>query len=159
MKGKRGTKRALSSSKEGSSLPSGAKTPPPAPSGSPPPLKSPSEVSSRCPDSPMWEQGGFSGKAPVVDLSSSSDEGDLITDVSWDEEFSRRLCGDLNRDFLGLPGDGKIIILSDSNEEEEEVHEEKPANTKAVPCSAARSLAPTTSIDDADGAAKGDASD
>jgi hypothetical protein len=30
------------------------------------------------------------------------------------------LFGDLNRDFLGLLGDGKIIILSDSDEEEEE---------------------------------------
>jgi hypothetical protein len=30
------------------------------------------------------------------------------------------LFGDLNHDFLGLLGDGKIIILSDSDEEEEE---------------------------------------
>jgi hypothetical protein len=55
----------------------------------------------------------------VVDLSSSSDDGDLITDVSRDEEFTRRLFGDLNRDVLGSPGDVKIIILSDSDEEEE----------------------------------------
>jgi hypothetical protein len=62
---------------------------------------------------------GSSRKAPVVDLSSSSDDGDLITDVSRDEEFTRRLFGDLNRDVLGSPGDVKIIILSDSDEEEE----------------------------------------
>jgi hypothetical protein len=55
----------------------------------------------------------------VVDLSSSSDDGDLITDVSRDEEFTRRLFGDLNRDVLGSHGDVKIIILSDSDEEEE----------------------------------------
>jgi hypothetical protein len=70
----------------------------------------------------MWEQGGSSRKSPVVDLSSSYDERDLITDVSQDEEFTRIIFGDLNNNFLGLPGDGKIIILSDSDEEEEEVH-------------------------------------
>jgi hypothetical protein len=59
---------------------------------------------------------GSSGKAPVVDLSSPSDEGDLIADVSHDEEFTRRLFGYLNRDVLGPPGNNKIIILSDSNE-------------------------------------------
>jgi hypothetical protein len=59
---------------------------------------------------------GSSRKAPMVDLSSSSDEGDLITDVSRDEEFARRLFDDLNRDVLGPPGDDKIIILSDFDE-------------------------------------------
>jgi hypothetical protein len=67
----------------------------------------------------------------VVDLSSSSDEGDLITDVSWDEEFIKILFDDLNRDVLGLPGNGKII-LSDSDEEEEEVREEKTTGTEDV---------------------------
>jgi hypothetical protein len=62
--------------------------------------------------------GGSSGKAPAVDLSSSSDEECLITDTSCDEEVARRLFGDLNRDVLGPPGDGKIIILSHSDEEE-----------------------------------------
>jgi hypothetical protein len=85
MEDKRGTKRAHSPSKEGSPLPSGAKTPPPAPSGSPPPLKSLLEISSCCPSSPVWEQGGSSEKAQVVDLSLSSDEGDLIADVSCDK--------------------------------------------------------------------------
>jgi hypothetical protein len=77
-----------SPSKEGSPSPSCAKTPLPAPSGSPSSLKSLLEVSSRCPRSPVWEQGGSSGKDPVVDLSSSSDVGDLIADVSQDEEFA-----------------------------------------------------------------------
>jgi hypothetical protein len=64
----------------------------------------------------------------VVDLSLFSDERDLIADVSRDEVFVRRLFGDLNRDVLGPPDDSKIIILSDSDKEEE-VREEKVANT------------------------------
>jgi hypothetical protein len=101
MEDKRGIKRARSPSKEGSPSPDGVKTPPSAPSGSPPPLMSPLEVSSCCPCSPVLEQGGSSGKTPVVDLSSSSDEGDLITDVSQDEEFARNFFDDLNCDVLG----------------------------------------------------------
>jgi hypothetical protein len=54
----------------------------------------------------------------VVDLSSSFDEEGFITDVSWDEEFTRTLFGDLNRSILGPFGDGKIITLSDSDEDE-----------------------------------------
>jgi hypothetical protein len=65
----------------------------------------------------------------VVDLSSSSDEEGLLAEVSWDEEFTRRLYGDLNRDVLGPPGNDKIIILSDSDEEEEEVREENTVST------------------------------
>jgi hypothetical protein len=137
-------------------LPSGAKTPPPAPSRLPLTLKSPSEVSSRCPRSPVFEQGGSFGNASVVDLSSSSDEEGLIADTSRDEEFTKMLFGDLNRDFLGLPGDDNIIILSDSDEEEEEVREEKTVNIKAAPSCTARSPTPTASTDDAD---KGDTPD
>jgi hypothetical protein len=85
---------------------------------------------------------GSSGKALVVDLSSSSDEGDLNADVSRDEEFTRKLFSDLNRDFLGSSDDGKIIILNNSNEEGE-VHEEKATNAEAAPSSATRSLVPT----------------
>jgi hypothetical protein len=33
------------------------------------------------------------------------------------------MFGDLNRDLLGLPGDNKVIILSDSDEEEEACEE------------------------------------
>jgi hypothetical protein len=89
----------------------------------------------------------------VVDISSSSDEGDLIADVSQDEEFTRRLFGDINRDVLGMPSDGKIIILNNSNEEEE-VHEEKDVDAKVAPSFYARSPAPTASTDDVDGTYK-----
>jgi hypothetical protein len=158
MEENRGTKRARSPSKEGSPSPDGAKTPPPTPSGSPLSLTSPPEVSSRYPRSPVWEQRESSRKAPVVDLSSSSDEGDLIANVLWDEEFARRLFGDLNYDVLGLPGDGKIFILSDSDEEEE-VREEKVTDNEAAPSSVARSPTPTASTDDADGTYKSNTPD
>jgi hypothetical protein len=88
-----------------------------------------------------------------VDLSLSFDEGDLIADVSWDEEFARRLFGDLNHNVLGPLGDGIIIILSDSDEEME-VHDEKATDTEVAPSSAARSPSQTTSADDADGTYK-----
>jgi hypothetical protein len=87
----------------------------------------------------------------VVDLSSSSDEEGFIADVSWDEEFIKRLFGDLNRDVLGPPDDGKIIILNDSDEEEEEVREEKTGDTEDVATSAAVNPVSTAS-DDADDA-------
>jgi hypothetical protein len=80
-----------------------------------------------------------------VDLSSSSDEEGLIANTSRDEEFTRRLFGDLNCDVLGPPGDDKIIILSDSDEEEKEVHEKKTIGAKAAPSSAARSSVSTAS--------------
>jgi hypothetical protein len=82
----------------------------------------------------------------MVNLSSSSNEGDLIVNVSWDEVFTRRLFGDLNRDILGLPDNDKIIILSDSDEEEK-LREEKAADDEVVPSSAARYSASTTSVD------------
>jgi hypothetical protein len=110
-------KQERSPSTKVSPTPSDAKTPPPVPSGSPSPPGSPSEVSSHRPRSPVFEQGGPSGKAPVIDLSSSSDEEDFITDTSHDFEFAQQLDGELNRDFLGPLGDGKIIILIDSDEE------------------------------------------
>jgi hypothetical protein len=58
----------------------------------------------------------------VINLSSSSDEEDLIAATSHDFELAQRLFGELNHAVLGPPDDGKIIVLSDSNEEE--VHEE-----------------------------------
>jgi hypothetical protein len=155
---KRGTKRARSPSKEGSPSLSGVKTPPPAPSGSPLSLKPLSEVFSRCPCSLVWEQGGSSMKVPVMDLSSSSDEENLIADVSRDEDFARRLFGDLNRDILGSSSDGKIIILSDSNKEED-VRGEKAIDAEATPPSTARSPAPTASAHDDDGTYKSNTPD
>jgi hypothetical protein len=67
MEDKRDTKRPRSPSKEGSPSHSDTKTPPPAPSGSRPPPGSPSEISSRRPCSPVFEQGG-SLNATVVDF-------------------------------------------------------------------------------------------
>jgi hypothetical protein len=96
----------------------------------------------------VFEQGGPFEKVPVVDLSSSSDEEGLIPNTSRDEEFVRRFFGDLNRTVLGPPDDGKLIILSDFDEEEE-VHEEDAANAEAAPSSIVKSLAPTASTDDA----------
>jgi hypothetical protein len=55
----------------------------------------------------------------VIDLSISSGEENFIADTSRDVEFARKLFGDLNRDILGPPGDGKVIILDDSDEEKE----------------------------------------
>jgi hypothetical protein len=52
-----------------------------------------------------------------VDLSSYSDEEDLIPDTSHNFEFAKHLYSELNRVLLGPPGDGKIIMLSDSDEE------------------------------------------
>jgi hypothetical protein len=116
MEDKRGTKRSRSPSKEGSSSSSGGSTPSSASSRSPPPLGSLSEFSSRRPYSPVFQQGGPSEKVPVVDLSLSSDVEGIIPDTSRYEEFARRLFDDLNRGVLGPPGNGKVIILSDSDE-------------------------------------------
>jgi hypothetical protein len=55
----------------------------------------------------------------MIDLSLSSDEENFIADTSCDTEFTKKLFGDLNRDILGPLGDGKVIILDDSDEEKE----------------------------------------
>jgi hypothetical protein len=94
--------------------------------------------------------GGPSEKAPVIDLSSSSDEEDLIAAMSHDFEFAQRLFGELNCVVFGPPGDGKVIILDDSDEEkvaqEEKIVATEPAATSAAvnPASAA-----STNADDA----------
>jgi hypothetical protein len=90
-------------------------------------------------------RAGGSGKAPVIDLSLSSDLEDLITATSHDFEFTHRLFGELNRDALGSPDNDKTIILS--NFDEEEVHEEKATNIKDVAASAAVNPASTTFAD------------
>jgi hypothetical protein len=117
-------------------LPSDAKTPPSAPSGSPPPPRSPSEISSRHPCSLVFEQCGSSGKVSMIDLSLSSDEENFIADTSRDVEFTNKLFGDLNHDILGLPGDGKVIVLDDFDEEKE-AQKEKTIGTKLMTTSAA----------------------
>jgi hypothetical protein len=138
MEDKRGIKRERSPSVAGSPLSDDAQTPP-VPSGSPPPLGSPSEVSSHRPCSPVFEQGSASGTTPMIDPSS------FIVVTSRDEEFTRKLFGDLNRDILGPPGDDKIIILDDSDDDGE-AQEEKTAGIKS-------STAPA-SVDDAPAEAK-----
>jgi hypothetical protein len=84
-----------------------------------------------------------------VDLASSSGEEDFFADTSRDEELARKLFSDLNRDILRPPGDGKIIVLSDSNDEDEE-HEDAAVNAEAAPPSAANSVDTPTSTPDVD---------
>jgi hypothetical protein len=84
-----------------------------------------------------------------VDLASSSDGEDSVADTSRDKELARQLFGDLNRDILGSPGDGKIIVLSDSDDEDE-THEDAAVNAEAAPPSAANSTDSPTSAPDAD---------
>jgi hypothetical protein len=143
MEDKRGLKREHSPFVEGSPPPRDTKTPPLTPSGSPPPPGSLSEVSSHRSRSPIFEQGGPSGKVTVVDLSSSSDEEEPIPDTSHDFEFAQHLYGELNYALLGPPGDGKIIIISNSDEEEEAC-EETPADAKPAP--SATTVKPSTPV-------------
>jgi hypothetical protein len=137
MEDKKGIKRERSPSAEGSHLPDDAKTPIPVPSGSPPPLGSPSDVSSRRRCSSVFEQGGASGATPVSGASS------LVVDTSRDEVFARKLFGDLNRDILGPPGDGKIIIIDDFDDETQE-EGTTDIDPTAVPASAADAPAGTS---------------
>jgi hypothetical protein len=84
-----------------------------------------------------------------VDLASSSGEEDSFADTSRDEELARKLFGDLNRDILGPPDDGKIIVISDSDDEDE-MHEDTAVNAEAAPPSAANSVNSPTFAPDAD---------
>jgi hypothetical protein len=94
----------------------------------------------------VFEPGeGDSGKVLVINLSSSSDEEDLIATTFCDFEFTQRLFGELNHAALGSPGDGKIIVLSESDEEE--VRKEKTTDIEDVAASAAVNPASTASID------------
>jgi hypothetical protein len=95
----------------------------------------------------------------VINLSLSSDEEDLIAATSCDFEFAQRLFGKLNRAVLGPPDDGKIIVLSDSGEEE--VREEKTIGTKTVAASTTVKPASIASAnaDDALAGVKNDNSD
>jgi hypothetical protein len=147
MEDKKNLKRPRSPSDEGSSSPSKASTPPPSRSGSPPLIQSPPETSSRHLCLPPYEQGGPSEPVPIVDLASSSGEEDSFADTSRDEELARKLFGDLNHDILGLPRDGKIIVLSDSDDEDE-THEDAAVNAEATPPFAANSVdSPTPALD------------
>jgi hypothetical protein len=66
----------------------------------------------------VFEQGNAFRKIPMLDPSS------FIVDTSRDEELARKLFGDLNCDILVPPGDGKIIILDDSDDDGDAQEEE-----------------------------------
>jgi hypothetical protein len=82
-----------------------------------------------------------------VDLALSLGEEDSVADTSRDEEFARKLFGDLNRNILGPPGDSKIIIISDSDDEDE-THEDAAVNAEAAPPSTANFADSPTSASD-----------
>jgi hypothetical protein len=79
----------------------------------------------------VFEQGNASEKIPMLETSS------FIVDTSRDEELTKKVFGDLNRDILGPPRDGKVIVLYDSDNDEE-AQEEKAAEIEstATPASA-----------------------
>jgi hypothetical protein len=95
----------------------------------------------------VLEQGGPSGTAPVVDLSSPQGEENPIHDITRDFKFAQRLFGELNCDLLGPPNDDKVIILSDPDEEEE-AHEEKSISVEDVSASVAINPVSTASTGD-----------
>jgi hypothetical protein len=102
----------------------------------------------------MFEQGNASGKTLMIDPFS------FIVDTSRDAELARKLFGDLNHDILGPPGDGKIIILNDSDDDIE-AQEEKIVGIEstATPASADPALSAPTSANDAPAGAMIDNSD
>jgi hypothetical protein len=89
-----------------------------------------------------------------VYLALSSSEEESITDTSRDKEFARKLFGDLNHDILEPPGDGKIIVISDSDDEDE-THEDAAVNAEVAPPSATNSVDSPTSASDIDEAPNG----
>jgi hypothetical protein len=80
----------------------------------------------------------------MIDLSLSLDEENFIADTSHDAEFTKKFFGDLNCDILGPPGDGKVIILDDSDEEKE-VSDEKTVDIELTATSAVVNPASTAS--------------
>jgi hypothetical protein len=73
----------------------------------------------------VFEQGNASEKTPMIEPSS------FIVDTSRDEELARKLFGDLNRDILEPPGDGKIIVL-DNSDDDGETQEEKSTSIEST---------------------------
>jgi hypothetical protein len=160
MEEQRGIKRERSPSPEGNPSPNDTKTPPLVPSGSPPSPGSPSKISSCHPYSPVFEQGGSSGKTPMIDLSLSSDEENFIANISRDAKFTKKLFGDLNYNILRPLSDGKVIIIDDSDEQMEAL-DEKTIGTELAATSSVVHPTSTASIvaDDAPIGAKNDNSD
>jgi hypothetical protein len=112
------------------------------------------------PCSPMFEQCNASGKTPMIDISSTSDEENFIIGTSRNAKLTKKLFGNLNRVILGPPDDDKIIILNDSDEENR-APEEKTAgieSTTAFASADPTSSAPT-SVDNAPARAKIDNSE
>jgi hypothetical protein len=97
----------------------------------------------------VFEQGDPSRNIPVIELSSSSDEEGFFADTARDVEFAKQLFGDLNCDLLGPPDDGEVIIINDSDEEEE-VREDTATDAEATPSAAVKSLTLASSAVDAD---------
>jgi hypothetical protein len=99
-------------------------------------------------------------RPPMIDLSSSSDEENFIADNSRDAELAKKLFGELNCDILGPLGNSKIIVLDDSNEENE-AQEEKTTGIESMTASASTNPASSalTNADDAPTGAKIDNSD
>jgi hypothetical protein len=144
MEDKKGIKHEHSPSTEGSHLPDDAKTPTPVPSGCPPPPGSPSDVSSchRC--SSVFEQSSASGATPV------SSPSLLVVDTSRNEQFARKLFGDLNRDILKPPDDGKIIMI-DKSDDDDEAQEEGMVGAEPTMVPASTVDAPAgTRVDNSD---------
>jgi hypothetical protein len=149
MEEKRGIKRSHSSVSGFSSSLSGASTLPPSPSQSvTPPVPLPEASLCRSP-SQVREHSGPSEAILVVDL--SFDEEEIIPDIMRDEEFTRRLFGELNYERPRPPGDDNVIILSDSDKEEE-AREKITAGAEAAPPSTMNSLAPFVSVANTDDA-------
>jgi hypothetical protein len=157
MEEKRDIKRSCSFGRSSSSSSSDASMPPPSPSELLLPPVSPLDVSSCRLPSPVREHDEPSEEIPVVDLS-SDEEGDALPDTSRDEEFARRLFGDLNRWLVGPPDDSNVIILSDSDEEEQ-VREEITVNTAAAPPYIVNSPTPSVSTADVPEEAQNDNTD
>jgi hypothetical protein len=116
MEDKRGTKCARSPTKEGSPSPSGAPTPSPTPSKFTTIAGVLAEGLLTLPRlTGVWARDPFR-KAPVMNLSSSSDVEGLIPDTSWDEEFTRRLFSDLKaRSTIYAPHLGVFVLPRQKN--------------------------------------------
>jgi hypothetical protein len=73
-----------------------------------------------------------------------------IADTSRDEKINIKLFGDLNHDILEPPGDGRIIILDDSDDDGE-AQEETTAEIESSVASASTNDAPVeVRIDNSD---------
>jgi hypothetical protein len=83
----------------------------------------------------VFDQGNASRKILMLEPSS------FIVDTSRDEEIARKLFSDLNRDILGPPSDGKIIILDDSDDDGE-AQEETTAEIDSTVAPASTDVAP-----------------